>query len=499
MTEQNQRSYNEIIKSSTIVGGSQVLTIIIAIFRTKILALLLGPAGVGLMGLYSSAMATVSAVTNVGIGNSAVRQIAEVAGSGDIKRIALSIITLRRLAIGLGVVGMLLVVMIREPVSQLTFGNYDHAKSIAMLSIIVFFGTVSLSQTALIQGMRRIGDLARLSLYGSILGTALSIPIIVIWGQTGIVPFLVMISVTAFLASWWYARKITAKKEIFKWKETWSEAGRFFSLGVVFMVSSLMSTSVLYLTRVLVVRQIGIEASGLYQAATTLSTLYISFILNAMGMDFYPRLTAIANDNVECNRLVNEQSEVGLLLAIPGILATLTFAPLVIRFFYSAEFVSAYFVLRWQVLGICLRVISWPLGYILLAKGKGRIFLFTEVLSNIIHVAFIWLGVIAFGFEGTGIAFFLLNIFVLCIVFWTVKNLSGFKWSGANLRLCFIVTPVVAAVFLLQFLFSPVVAMVIGGVFTLGAGICSLKILHKMIGAPKLSDLFQKLMQKFRG
>ena len=57
-----------------------------------------------------------------------------------------------------------------------------------------------------------------------------------------------------------------------------------------------------------------------------------------MGADFYPRLTAVADDHKECNRLVNEQAEVGLLLAGPGVIATLTFAPLVIWLFYSSAF-----------------------------------------------------------------------------------------------------------------------------------------------------------------
>ena len=42
-----------------------------------------------------------------------------------------------------------------------------------------------------------------------------------------------------------------------------------------------------------------------------------------------------ATDNRECNRLVNEQAEMSLLLAAPGILGTLTFTPLVIQLLAS--------------------------------------------------------------------------------------------------------------------------------------------------------------------
>ena len=51
---QSKQTYGQILKSSAIVGGSTVLNIGIGIVRTKILALLLGPGGFGLAGLYTS-------------------------------------------------------------------------------------------------------------------------------------------------------------------------------------------------------------------------------------------------------------------------------------------------------------------------------------------------------------------------------------------------------------------------------------------------------------
>src|SRR5205814_10384 len=79
------------------------------------------------------------------------------------------------------------------------------------------------------------------------------------------------------------------------------------------------------------------EAAGLYQSAWTIGGLYTGFILQAMLTDFYPRLSAVATDDRECNRLVNEQAEISLLLAGPGVIATMTFAPLVVALFYSTR------------------------------------------------------------------------------------------------------------------------------------------------------------------
>ena len=120
-----------------------------------------------------------------------------------------------------------------------------------------------------------------------------------------------------------------------------------------------------------------------------------------MGTDFYPRLTAIAGDHTACNRLVNEQAQVSILLAGPGVLATLTFAPLVMRLFYSPEFYGAADLLRWICLGMLLRIIAWPMGFIVLAKGEQAIFFWTEVAATVVHIGLAWLLVAEFGLVGS--------------------------------------------------------------------------------------------------
>ena len=213
---------------------------------------------------------------------------------------------------------------------------------------------------------------------------------------------------------------------------------------------------------IMVLRKIDLAAVGCYQAAWVLGGTYVGFIIQAMGADFYPRLTAVANDNPECNRLVNEQAEVGLLMAGPGVLATLTFAPLVIQLFYSAKFGPAVEILRWICLGMMLRVASWPMGFILIAKGERKLYFWTELLSNLLYLALVWAGMMIFGLKGTGMAFFGLYVVYWIGIYLIVRRLSGFRWSAANRRLAFLFVPLVAAVFVSWYFLPRVAAAILG-------------------------------------
>jgi antigen flippase len=257
-------SYGQILKSTTLVGGSQVINIVLGIIRTKFLAVLLGPAGIGLMGLYSAVTGTVGAMAGMGIGSSGVRQIAEAAGTGDELKIARTTVTLRRAALVLGVLGMLLMMIFCVPLSRFTFGSTEYTWPIALLSVTLFLGAVSGGQVALVQGLRRIADLASLSVLGGLLGTVVSIPMIFLWGKEGIAPFLITVSAMTILTSWWYARKIPVVRITIGWRETLREAKELLSLGLVFMATGLMGSAVIYLVRVLVVRQLGMDSVGLF-------------------------------------------------------------------------------------------------------------------------------------------------------------------------------------------------------------------------------------------
>ena len=486
LNEARGRTYGQILKSSAMIGGASVLNIGLGVVRTKVMAVLLGPAGVGLFGLYNSVYDVTRSLGGVGINNSGVRQIAEAVGSRDTQRIARTVTTLRRVAFCTGALGALLLVLFCQPVSRITFGDNGHVQALALLAFAVFFGDVSAGQAALVQGMRRIADLARMNVLGAFYGTACSIPIIYFFRERGIVPSLVMVAAMSILTSWWYARRIKVERVTMTAREVLGETSALLKLGFVFMATGLMSMGMAYLVRIIIVRKLGLEDAGFYQAAWALGGLYFGFILQAMGTDFYPRLTAVARDNAQCNRLVNEQAEVGLLLAGPGVFGTLTFAPLIVQLFYSQRFEPAVEILRWICLGMMLRVACWPMGFILLAKGAGKLFFWTEVVSSCLQVGLVFGGVFVFGLKGAGIAFFALYAFYTLGIYVVVRRLSGFKWSQANRQLGLFLLPLLASVFAAWYILPLSGALLVGVLATLVTSIYSLKMLCKLLPPDKL-------------
>src|SRR4029077_17941149 len=120
------KTYGQILKSSALIGGSTVLASVFAVVRAKVMAVLLGPTGIGLWGVYNSIFDLTRSIAGLGVNTSGVRQIAEAVGSGDQQRIAVTVKTLRRVAFCSGALGALLLVGFSGLVSWWTFKDYQH-------------------------------------------------------------------------------------------------------------------------------------------------------------------------------------------------------------------------------------------------------------------------------------------------------------------------------------------------------------------------------------
>ncbi|MBB3916746.1 O-antigen translocase [Rhizobium fabae] len=475
------QTYTQILKSTMLMGGSSLVNVALSIIRNKALAVLLGPEGVGLLGLYGAILDIAQAIAGLGVSSSGVRRVAEAAGAGDEERIARSATALRRISVVLGLLGGLLLAALAFPVSKFTFGDYQHAGAIVLLSLAVFFRLMAAGQAALIQGLRGIANLARINVLSGLFATIVSIPLIYLFGEKAIAPSLVAIAAVSVLPTWWYSKQISTQPPPMSAREFGGEAKALFRLGVVFMASGLLTFGAAYAIRIIVLNEGGVVAAGLYQAAWALGGLYAGFILQAMGTDFYPRLTAIANNHAECNRLVNEQAEISILLAGPGLIATLTLAPLVMSLFYSAEFHGAVDLLRWICLGMMLRIVAWPMGFIVLAKGAQTIFFWTEVAATLVHVGLAWLLVSKLGTTGAGMAFFGLYIWHSILIYVIVRRLTGFRWSTANCRHALLFLPASGLVVSAFLLLPPWSAMAIGCVAVVVTGLYSLRMLVALL------------------
>ena len=185
------------------------------------------------------------------------------------------------------------------------------------------------------------------------------------------------------------------------------------------------------------------------------------------------------------------------MLAGPGAIATLTFAPLVIALFYSSRFGAAVGVLRWICLGTILQVISWPLGFIIVAKGKRAMFFCTELAWTLVSLGLAWTCVRSFGLNGAGIAFFGSYVFYGFLLYLVVNRLSSFRWSTANKQTGLFFLSLIAAVFYGFYVLPLLWAGCLGALAALLSGAYSIRVLFKLISWDQIPGFLRRLLAGF--
>ena len=478
----NSSSYSRILKSSSVVGGSQAFSMLIGMIRVKFVAVLIGPSGLALISVLQSIQTMGVTLSGLGVSSSGVREITKANGDEDMKRLSMTAVSLRRFCWLLGLVGGGGAVIFSKPISQLTFGNVDHATSIAWLSLAILFTLMSFGQMAILQGVRRIGDLALVNIISVFVGSFASIIIYWLYGIDGVVPSLISLALFNFLVSFYYARRLELEIVRVSWKDSFLLAGSILGLGLAFMWTAIMRSLTEYGTRWLIINKIDFISVGIFFAAYRLSGMFLNFVLGAMGTDFYPNLTAASDDHEAMRGLVNQQTEVGLLLALPGLLVTLALSSLVVRVFYSSEFIDAIPLLQWFVLGCLGRVISWPMGYTLLAKGRGGLLVVCETAGQCFHLTMIYLFLNHFGLVGVSIAF-VLNYIVWTILLMVVSYyLIGYRWSSTVLSLVLFAVVISAVCFTVVNVMTGVLGQAVGFLLAVFVGCYCLRKLCGLVG-----------------
>jgi O-antigen/teichoic acid export membrane protein len=445
--DDDRGTYREIFVSTSIIGGASVFGIVIGVVRTKVIAAIVGPLGLGLVALFGALLSTTASIAALGMGAVGARQIAEAHAHCETHSLAVARRALFLGALALSVLGGCAVFLLREFLAQVVFHDLTAAPQIGLLGLGVALSVASSSQGALLQGTRRIRDLASISIAGALLTTVIGVPLLWLQGLNGIVYYVILAPATGFaLGHWFVARLPKAADESARFSELAAQWAMFLRLGLPLAAAGIANTVIQLWIRADVQRQLGLEAVGHFQASWTVAMQYLGIVLGAMASDYYPRLTGVIDDHAKARRMVNEQTEVALLLSGSAIIVMLGMAPWVIGLLYTPEFIPAAGMLRWQAAGDVLKVASWPLGFVILSAGAGRTFFLEEISSLLLMAGATHYLLPHIGLVAGGVGYFVSYVYCLPLVFLLGARRIGFRWSaeagsalGLLIALCLVV------------------------------------------------------------
>ena len=383
--ENNSSSYRHILKYTGIFGSIQGLNILMALIRSKFVAILLGPDGMGLISLFNSTAKLITDSTSFGIPMSAVKNISEAFSKNDETEVKKNIRVVRSWSLLLAVLGMVVCMFAGPLVDAVAFNWGNHTLHFILLSPIVGLSIVTGGETAILKGTQRLKGLASISSLNVLLSLITTVPIYYIWGEKGIVPSLVLIALIQMLLTIRYSLRYYPAKFDFS-RATLGQGAGMIRLGIAFVLAGVMGSGVEFAIRSWLNNYGTLDTVGLYNAGFVLTITYASMVFSSMEADYFPRLSSVSQDVSQINQTVNRQIEVSLLVAAPMLAVLIIGLPVLMPLLYSSQFIPVIAMAQVAVFAMYVKSISLPISYITLAKGDSIAYMVLESCYDVIFV-----------------------------------------------------------------------------------------------------------------
>lgn len=488
MTRKETNSYTHILKYTGVFGGVQGLSILVGLLRNKVVALLLGPGGMGLVSLFNTVVNFVSQTSTFGIPFSAVRHVSELYDSGDTAALEHHVGVIRSWTLLTALLGALLCVVLGPLMSSSTFSWGDHTLHFMLLAPAVGMLAVTGGETAILKGVRRLRQLALIQLVSIVATLAISVPVFSLFGEAGIVPVIVLTAGATMLVTLRFSLRLfppgTLRVALL------GEGMGMVRLGVAYTAAGIMGSGAELLVRSFLNVRGDLDTVGLYNSAYMLCVTYAGMVFSAMETDYFPRLSAANRDRRERNRIVNRQIEVSLLIVSPMLAALIVALPLIVPLLFSARFAPIVPMGQVTVIAMYFRAVTLPVSYITLATGESRYYLLLEAVYDILLVALVTALFRWGGLLGTGLALLLLYALEAAVLLTFARAHYGITLTRPVLRCVALQLPLGLLAYLCTLTLGGWLYWVAGAAVALASAGVSAAILHRK------TSLWDTLRQK---
>jgi len=425
----------KILESTIIMGTSSVLVMALDLVRVKILAVLLGPPGVGVLSVLNHFHTLAATFIGLGLGTGIVKYVSSFKHEGDEKAVQAVLSSSFQITFLVSFTVLVVSIFVSSQLSTWMLSDPRYSPFIVIYALSLALAVYPMTTNSFLQGLKRIRSLAKINVLRSSISLLFIIPLVYFLRLKGAVIAVLVITTVHLSLNSYYVRKEENPYRVTQWQPFDADLLRkLFQYGL----TSLLVGSAYYLShlilKIIIVNSLGLKMNGIYQPIWALTMTYLTLVLSSMSAYSYPRLcelTAIRDITEELNGILR----VAVLLITPAMFFLLLARGPVIHILYSSEFLAATKYMPMQILGDFFKVLSWSVGMYLLPTKRLITFIWLNLLQDVLLVVFASAFVVKYQLYGIVSAFALSYLIAFGAYYWSCKRQVGFVLWDRNRRL----------------------------------------------------------------
>lgn len=417
---------------SVLISSTTALKQLLGLCRTKLLAIYLGPVGVGVWGYIQSFVDACQAFSLFGVDRSGIAELVKLDAERERNATFLSMLLIVFLAL-LVLSGVLVIFesSLSVYIGGELFGGGEAVVYKIIAVLFFYIGTTLIS--IYLNGTRAYKSMAYLQGLGAILSTfAVGVALYGLYGVVEVIDLYLLWSVVTFsvaLSSYFYSAGLGVSVI-----GAWRRAKDIIQKGRSYWLAQLLTLGTIFLINYIVLDGAGSAGFGFYIAAWALSAMFVTLLLGPLAAGYFPLISRMASDGKDISNVVSWQVGYGFLIAGLVVSVVWVFSADVMSLLYSDEFVEASSSFRLFLIATMLRFIGFPLGYAVLAHSKGRYYFYSQLILNVMYLLLVYsfLGVLSWKYIAICYIFSYLTYVSMLLYF--LQKCSGYKLGWGMVR-----------------------------------------------------------------
>ena len=408
-------------KSTIFSGVSTVIKVLTTFISGKLAAVLIGPAGVAIVGAFSNLINVVSSLSNGAIVSGVVKYTSEYATDSQKLKKLLSSVTRIALFATITISGVL--ILFPRFVSALVFKDAQYYDLVILLGIALVFISFNTVLLAIINGLQQIRFLTVINIITSVVGLIITVAAIYFYNLWGALIALILAQGVGFFITSFYILKF----DLINWKYflgkiSWQEIRKLGSYSFMAILTAFTVPVSQIVLRNLLVSKFGLSEAGFWQASLRISEGYLMILSTSLATYYLPKLSSLNQQQDIKNEVVK-----GLKFIIPVVffsaLFVFLFRTTIITVLFSANFQRVEDFIIWQLIGDVLKMTAWIFAYLMLAKSMVLQFVVSEIGFNLVYIGLTIILLDKIGITGISISYAVGYLFYLIYMVFLFRGL----------------------------------------------------------------------------
>jgi PST family polysaccharide transporter len=381
----------DIVKVFSFTSISTLVKMIAGFISIKVVAVLIGPAGVALVGQLKNFAAIIMAIATGGITTGVTKYIAQY--KGDSVLVKNYVGTAVKITLVFSAACGLFLILGAPVLSVKILLDTKYYFVFIVFGVTLIFYTANTLLLAIINGYKQFTLYVKISIVSSIVGLGVSLLLVIPFGVSGALLNAVTSQSLVFACALVIVKK--TKLSCISKNYIWNrfdkvKARQLFRFAFMSLISAFTVPISQLVIRSYIVDRFSIQVAGRWEGLNQLSGMYLMIITSSFSVYYLPKLSELTH-RADIKREIKNAYKVIIPCLLVGLTGVYFGRFIIIRVLFSPEFYEMSGLFFWRLVGDFLKIASWLIAFLMHAKAMMKLFITTEILFNTLYVGLVFI------------------------------------------------------------------------------------------------------------